>query len=71
MIVNIKVFPQAKKNQIKAENGIIKVYTTAPAVDDKANLAVLKMLAEYFGVKKSQIKIKRGHKSRNKVIEIK
>ena len=71
MIVNIKVFPRAKKNQIKAENGIIKVYTAAPAVDNKANFAVLEMLAEFFHVRKSQVEIKQGHKSRNKVIEIK
>jgi uncharacterized protein len=71
MVINVKVFPRSRKNQIKEESGILKVYSTAPAVDNKANEAVIEMLADFFRVRKNQIEIKRGHKSRNKVIEIK
>ena len=70
MIINVRVFPRARKNLIKEENGVTKVYTSAPAVDNKANLAVQEMLAEFFRVRKSQVVIKRGDKSRNKVVEI-
>lgn len=70
MILNIKVYPRARKNQIKKEDNILKIYTTAPAVDNKANLAIIEMLADFLAVKKSKIVIKKGEKSRVKVIEI-
>jgi len=65
-VIEIKVVPNAKKNQFK--NG--KVYLTAPAVEGKANRALIEFLAEHFDVKKSQVRIIRGLKSRNKVIQI-
>lgn len=70
MIIKVKVFPRAKSNQIKAENGLYKIYTTAPAVDNKANAAVIEMLADFFKVKKSAVSIRQGEKSREKAVEI-
>jgi len=70
MIINVKVFPRAKRNQIKKEGGVLKIYTTSPAVDNKANAAVIEMLAGFLNVKKRQIEIKQGEKSKQKVIKI-
>ena len=70
MIINIKVYPRAKRNQIKKEGGVLKIYTTSPAIDNKANVAVKEMLAEFFQVKKRQIEIKQGERSKQKVIKI-
>jgi len=64
--IRLKVVPNAKRNEFK--NG--KVYLTAPAVEGKANRALVEFLAEHFGVKKREIKIIRGLKSRNKVVQI-
>lgn len=41
-----------------------------PARDGKANLALLDLLARYFGIPKSTLKIIRGHSSRRKIIEL-
>jgi uncharacterized protein (TIGR00251 family) len=70
MIIEVKVFPRAKKNQIKEESGIYKIYTTAPAVDNKANSAVIKMLADFFSVRKNQVLIKKGGRAREKLVVI-
>ncbi|MFA6431418.1 MAG: DUF167 family protein [Candidatus Margulisiibacteriota bacterium] len=70
MKLNVKVIPNAKQNKIKEENGITKVYLTAPPVDGKANIGLVDFLAAHFKIKKSQIKIVRGEKSRNKTVEI-
>ncbi|MBF0522606.1 MAG: DUF167 domain-containing protein [Candidatus Omnitrophica bacterium] len=69
-ILEIKVVPQAKKELIKEENGILKVYLMAPAVDGKANDALIVYLAEYFQVKKRDVQITKGLKSRHKTITI-
>ena len=68
--IEIKVIPRAKKNFIKNEDGVLKIYVTAPAQDGRANDAALNVLADYLGVKKSNLYIKKGEKSRNKIIEV-
>ncbi len=69
-MIEIKVIPNAKQSSVVNENGKIKVYVTKPAVNNKANLEAINLLAEFFKVKKSDIKIIKGEKSRNKLIEI-
>jgi uncharacterized protein len=70
MKIDIKVISGAKSARIKQEDGRWKVYVTAPAVEGKANKAVIDLLAEYFGVKKSRIEIIKGLKSPVKTISI-
>jgi len=70
MKIDIKVVPGAKKDLIKEENGQIKVYLTAPAVDGKANKGLISALSDHFGVKKRQLTIIKGLKSRQKTVNI-
>ncbi len=67
---NIRVIPRARQNKITTDDGgNLRVYTTAAPADGDANAAVIKMLAGYFKVPKTSIKIVRGHAARDKVIE--
>ena len=68
--ITVKVIPKAKKEKIVEENGVFKVYVNAPAVDGKANKALIEVLAQHFGVKKRDISILSGEKSRAKIIGI-
>lgn len=68
--INIKVIPNAKRNNVLKENDRFKVYVTAPPVNGKANKAMIEVLAEYLKVKKRNIKIIKGNKSKEKIIEI-
>jgi len=69
-IVKIKVVPNARKNEVLGEEGRLKVYVTSPPAGGKANKAVVELLAEFFGRKKGDIKIIKGEKSREKIVEI-
>ena len=71
MILKLRVIPNAKRNAIKSEKDVLKVYLSAPATEGKANKALIKFIAEHYDVKKSQVAIIRGEKSRDKLIEIK
>ncbi|MBF0486079.1 MAG: DUF167 domain-containing protein [Candidatus Omnitrophica bacterium] len=68
--ISLKVTPGAKKNFFKEEGGVVKVYLTSPPVEGKANQALVEFLAEHYGVRRSQISIIKGLKTRNKVINI-
>lgn len=47
-----------------------KVRVHAAPADGEANDAVIRLLADHFGVPKTRITIIRGHRSRQKLIEI-
>ncbi len=66
MIVNVRVTPRAKFNKIE----LPKIWITAAPADGAANMAVIKILAEHFGVAKSRVRMVRGETSRDKVFEI-
>ncbi|MCA9407705.1 MAG: DUF167 domain-containing protein [Candidatus Omnitrophica bacterium] len=68
--VTVKVVPGAKRNLVQKEEEGLKVYLTAPAVDGKANKALIAALAGHFKIKKRQIMIQSGLKSRKKIIVI-
>lgn len=53
-----------------ALDGSILVYVREPAVEGKANKAVLVLLADYYNVPKSNVEMVSGNKSRVKHFEI-
>ena len=69
--ISLTVKPQAKLESVVelAANDYL-VVVRAPARDGKANARVVELLAEYFHVAKSQIRILRGHAARKKLVEI-
>jgi len=69
-LINIRVITNARKNEVIPEGDGFKVRVTAPPIEGRANQAVIELLAEYFKVRKSAIKIIRGEKSKNKIVEI-
>jgi uncharacterized protein (TIGR00251 family) len=70
MQYQVKVIPNAKQEKLVEENGMIKVWLTAHPEAGKANLALIKLLSKYFKVSKSSVKILRGEKSKEKIVEI-
>jgi len=70
MRLNIKVIPNAKQNKVVVEPGRLKVYLTAPAVEGKANKALVEFLADHYQVKRRAVRVVLGEKNRDKVVEI-
>lgn len=72
MRVEVRVKPGSKKGPAMQSSltGELLVYIREPAVDGKANAAVIKLLADYYDVPKSRVVIVHGHTSRTKIIEI-
>jgi len=70
--IKIRVIPRASKNEIVGTlaDNILKIKLKAPPVDGKANKALVEFLSEEFGVSKNRIRIVRGERSKNKVVEI-
>ncbi|MFA5287302.1 MAG: DUF167 domain-containing protein [Candidatus Omnitrophota bacterium] len=70
MIFNVRVSPRASRNLVKKEAGGFKVYLTKPAYDGQANEQLVELLAGHLDLKKYQVRIIKGLKGRDKIVEI-
>jgi len=71
VIIEVKVDPRSSRNEItSAGDKIIKVKLTAPPVGGAANALLIELLAETFGIRKSDVIIMKGDSSRHKLIKL-
>ena len=69
--IAIKVAPRASRSEVVGmHDGALKIRIAAPPVDGAANAEMIKILAKFFGVAKSDISIVSGETSKNKRIKI-
>lgn len=63
--------PNARRDEVAGEYGdAIKVKVAAPAVDGKANAALLEYLASCLGVPVRSLELVSGEKSRDKTVTV-
>lgn len=70
LILKLHVKPNSNKNFIKITQQEMIIACNSPAVKDKANKSVIRLLSNFFNVSKNCIHIISGLKSRNKTIQI-
>ena len=67
----VRVQPRASKDEIAGEmGGALKVRLQAPAVEDRANEALVEFLAQLLKTPRTAVRILSGERSRTKRIEI-
>jgi uncharacterized protein len=71
LILELHVQPGASRSEFAGRHGNrIKVRLAAPAVDGRANEALVEFLAAHYGVRKRDVRILSGLKSRQKRVAI-
>lgn len=71
IILQLRISPNASKNEIIRTEEILKVKITAQPIDGKANKALIEFLSKSFKIPKSSIEILKGETSKDKTILIK
>lgn len=67
--LDVYVQPRASKNRVAGLHGsAIKLCVTAPPVDNRANEAVVALLADLLGLPKTSVSIKSGRQGRLKKV---
>jgi hypothetical protein len=69
--LQLRIIPRAKKTAFgtrRGERWIVRV--KSPPVDSKANVELVKFLADSFGYQHGAITLRQGEASRDKLIEI-
>ena len=69
--VSVIAHVNSKKPRVEEDLlGNLHVYVSEPALENRANIAVIEILTKHFKVKKSQISFLSGQKSKYKLFEI-
>jgi len=69
--LTLHVQPNARRSEIAGLHGdALKIKVAAPAVDNRANAALVEFLGEALGVPRSAIVIRHGATGRRKVLDI-
>ena len=67
----VRVIPRARRSELDGvREGALVVRLAAPPVEGQANAALQAFLAEALGVRKSQVSLRTGEKSRAKVVHV-
>lgn len=71
LTLTLHVQPGAKRTDVAGLHGeALKIRLAAPPIEGRANEALLKFIAESFGVPVRQVELKQGGQSRHKVVAI-
>jgi uncharacterized protein (TIGR00251 family) len=71
MTIKVKVITGAPRSQIFVLSPEqLKVKLVSPPEKGRANRELIELLADHFGVAKSRVRIVRGEKTHNKIVEI-
>jgi uncharacterized protein len=68
---DVRVQPRASRDEIAGVfEGAMKIRLTAPAVENRANEALIEFLAAVLKTSKSAVRIRSGEQSRTKRVEV-
>ena len=71
VVFSVRVQPRASRNAIEGEwQGALKVRLTAPPMDDRANDALRRLLAEHLEIPVTAVRILSGERNRTKRVEV-
>ena len=70
-MLDLSVQPGARRNGWNGRLGDrFKVQLTAPAIEGKANRALISFLSDHFRVRRNQVQLLRGEHTRHKQVRI-
>lgn len=70
MIIEVHVITKAKKRELKLEEAHLKAKITSVPLEGKANAELIGFLADFFSVRKSEIRIVKGEREKRKLVSL-
>jgi len=71
MLIKVKAFPNSKKTEIiQKSSDSFDVYIKEKPKNNETDLAIFCLLADYFHIKQSQLRLIKGGKEKNKIFDI-
>ncbi|MFH1067744.1 MAG: DUF167 domain-containing protein [bacterium] len=71
VVFKVRVVPNASRSEVAGWQGdVLRVRIQAPAVEGKANAALVEFLAGELGLKRRDVQIEKGLASREKLVRV-
>ena len=71
IVLTLHVQPGAKRSEVTGLHGnALKIRLAAPPIEGRANEALLRFIAELFGVPLRNVELLRGAQSRHKMVKV-
>lgn len=69
--LQVRVKPNSRLHQLEAQpDGSWLAHLKSPPIDGKANQELIALIAEHFGLRKSQVQIRSGASGRMKLVQL-
>ena len=69
--LKVHLVPRSSRNEVVGRRGdVVCIKLSAPPVENAANKALIEFVADLLQIKKNQVEIVAGHKSRDKTLRI-
>ena len=68
--VSVRITPRSSAQKLVHEGGLLRAWVHAAPTEGEANAALLELMASTLGIPKSRLGLKRGAKSRDKIVEV-
>ncbi len=70
MVIEVKVKTSCRSSKVSFEKSIYQVCLKSKPYKNKANIELIDLLSDYFNTSKSSVKILKGLKGKQKLVEI-
>ncbi len=70
MLIKVKVHPEAKKEALIRKGDNFEIWIREKPIKSQANQALINALTNYFECPRSDIRLIKGFRQRNKIFEI-
>jgi uncharacterized protein len=69
--LEVRLKPNARQKSVAIDDtGVLHVRVNSPPIEGRANKALIELLSESLDIPKSNLSIKRGETSKNKVVAV-
>jgi uncharacterized protein YggU (UPF0235/DUF167 family) len=70
VIISVRAHPGSSRERLEWDGERLHAWVTAPAVDDRANRAIVLAVARWLGVRPASVRMVSGTRGRSKLVEV-
>ena len=70
MRVTVVVHPRAARERREWDGQDLRLWITQPPIDNAANKAVVRLVADWLGIARTQVRLVAGHGGRRKLVDV-
>jgi uncharacterized protein YggU (UPF0235/DUF167 family) len=70
MRITVTVHPRSSREKLRWDGEELELWITQPPIDDAANAACVRIVADWLKIPRGQVRLVAGHRGRRKLVEV-